>query len=888
MLRFLSYPCRLAGPFPKSATRSLSSSALPVAQTPQNEGLNQPIERNSITSRTRLDQDEPRIPTDISQWVDLLTSRYRIHGFEGVEATWRDLRNNGVDLPVQGGKEVTKLWRDFLEHDGLRNTVVSYAFDLRLRTGEVYTKLYHLVMSRILLNSDHKLEDALKTHDSFQRNYVITPRSFENLAESAVKTDHGLATFKEIYRRCLGISHRKTYDKIIPILCERGAWNLALEWHKFLVKHRDLPNHQTPIVELHRMRPDLAAHLDTLPPIATTYQAKRIAFKDEPSSSALEDFGSDFLDIKLPPATANIDPLSDHICARLFATRSFGIGFIIAGLKLFESRKIGPLAMRELFLRAESPEDAMSFIHILREADISIIPTSYTRVIKTFAMSRQFDELQSLVQSDLHPDTLDDLALQIRLLKMYQDQEDRLSAQRTTAIIKLISDKTEEDTTQISDPSISHRRIAHGQELKRLSVLLEDKIAQGTVEQSDFRLMCKRILRPRLRNHTPANEHIFEQDLSILCNFCILALKSGVNVPPYVWTEVLKRYGMTGKFIDVMRLSTLLVRTLIKQINRNHPIRRMDSSLYRASNLSTSLSELPGQHPMNYVGQVLSPGTLEGIIAWGFKIGLNFIIESKTSLANQPAGPTAFFLGLRVLQGLAKHGFDIQTSSIAEVLRKRLSYLSSPQETPSRRHNIIARELNPWSLEELLFALQRVWTGPPLFPELFKAYENEMTGPVTSRDPVVVNGVVVPPMLEGLLDVTSQYGSKPLESVERIAKRLQLRLAIFGPLYWQATEDREVFYRSMQQQAIQTDAALIRRRKFGGYLTLAEISEGSLFSQAAIPPNSLTETDAALIQRWMYPPSTERQNTPGGISDRLHHDHHPWQKQKRFIRLLFS
>jgi hypothetical protein len=725
-------------------------------------------------------------------------------------------------------------------------------------------------MSKILSNPDYKAQKALRMHDVFKRNYVINPKSLVTLAASAVKTDHGLNTFKEIYRRCLGIPGRKTYDKIVPALCERGEWRLALEWHKFLVSNGDTPLGPTPIKELHLVRPDLAAYYDKFQPMPSTYQAKTITIEDKASSPALEDSAHGFLDVKLPPATANIDPLSDHICARLFATRSFSIRFIIAGLKLFESRRLGPLALRELFLRAESSEDAVSFINMLREADISITTTSYTRVIKNFAMTGRFDELQSLVQSDLHPDTLDDVQLQSRLLNMYQDQGDRLGVQRTAAIIELISDSIEADTAQSSRLYTPHQRMTRLRQLKRLSIVLEDKIAQGTVEISDFELVFRRILRPRLPGRKPAREHLFEHDLSILSNICVLALRSGINVPHQLWIEVLKRYGMTGKFISVMRFSSILVRTLARQIE-SVAVRRMESSLYRQSNLSRSLSQLPGQHPMNYMGQVLNPRTIEAIIVWGFKIGINFVIESKGRLNNKALGPSEFFLGLKVVQTLAKHGLDIHISSISEILRRRLRLLSVIHNAPRRRHNIIAQEFNRFSLEELLFAIGKIWTGSPLFPELFEISENDAANPVKKREPLFVNGAMVPPLLEGLLDITSRRDAKPLEYAERIAKRLQLRLAIFGRMYWSAKDisSRESFYQSMQQNAIQADAALIRRGKYGRDLPLVGTSKGLLLSKTEGLVTHIPKTDAAMIQRWMYPPPGEGQNTPQDVSDML-------------------
>src|ERR1700761_119098 len=329
MLRLLSKPRRLNRPSSKSVARNLSASASPVGRRVLTERHNAIFNRNSTVSRIRFVRDKLQDPQDISKWVDLLAARYRIYGPKGIETTWWDLRQSGVDLPVQGGKEIVKLWRDFLEHDRLRGSVLSYAFDLRLRTGQVYSELYSLVMSKILSNPDYKAQKALKMHDVFKRNYVINPKSLVTLAASAVKTDHGLNTFKKIYRRCLGIPGRKTYDKIVPALCERGEWRLALEWHKFLLSNGDTPLGPTPIKELHLVRPDLAAYYDKFQPMPSTYQAKTITIEDKASSPALEDSAHGFLDVKLPSATANIDPLSDHICARLFATRSFSIRFII-------------------------------------------------------------------------------------------------------------------------------------------------------------------------------------------------------------------------------------------------------------------------------------------------------------------------------------------------------------------------------------------------------------------------------------------------------------------------------------------------------------------------------------------------------------------------------
>jgi hypothetical protein len=723
----------------------------------------------------------PSWPPDPSEWRHLINTRQRLYGSRGVQATWRDMRKAEYDLPVSS-QEAKSLWEDFLADDTIRGDVVDYAFLLYACTGRVYGGLFSSVLGKILANPTHTQQEALEAYNAFRRRYVITPTSITLLARSAVKSRNALATFKIIYARCLHIHGRRTYDSIVPDLCRRGEWSLAIQWHKFLVAHGDMPFQPSPITALQQARPDLASHVDSQSPGTYTEQNRYIAPASDKSSSG-ENESRSLFDLKLPSTTANIDPISDNVCARLFATRTISVKFIISGLKLFESRRIGPIAIRELFLRAKSADEAIEFIRMLREADISIEPTPYTRAIRTFALTRQFDVLQSLVESDLHPDTLDDSTLQYRLLEMYKQQGDDLSAKRTIAILRLITDIPEQKLTTLTPQSDGqrNRRLRRGR-LERLSVLLEDKIFQGTIEHTDFNLFVKAALDFRRQAKRKQLNAEALTDMFMFTNLCMAAYKRGFEVPPGLLAELLKRWGMAGKLNQHSRLFLFILR-MFRSNNRYfgsspNVHQRLRSSLYETSNIAQYRNRLDDAHQSNALNRIFGPKTVQGIIVWGMKIGMRYIIDCHAGRIKGIPGPSSLFYGLRIVQSFYQQGLNLDIPALSQFLRQRLFLFSKFAPVPCRRHNRRAQVMNHHSLEEMVLAIEKIWTGPSLFPELHGTAAG-------NRNPLLLRRgdatpLLIPTLLEGLLNRTTRKNTEPLSYVQRIKKRIEFRKAIFS------------------------------------------------------------------------------------------------------------
>jgi hypothetical protein len=798
--------CRFLRP---SLSRLLSAAATPVIRPLQDEHL--PQRPQSI--------HEVKESQTVLAWVDLLHVRERLHGLNGVEATFWDLIHSKWDLPVHHWS-ANLLWQKFLEHPALREHVIAYALDLRARTGRVYPDLYTDMMTLLLRDLNHKTQDAVDLHYSFiSWRYTINWKALQRLARLAASSNGGISTFAQLYDHYLNPSELGLYEPIIHTLCDRGEWRLAVQWHDKLVANGDMPvDSHNPITYLKRARPDLPLVRKLNPassPAAGTYRAKSL-----PSGNGFLKSATGVLNLKLPSVTANTDPLSDHLCARLFATRSFSVNFIISGLKLFESRVIGPLAMRELFLRAETPTQAKGFINTLREADISIAPSAYSRVVKTFAVEGPFDVLRSLVESDLHPDTLDDPPLQRQLLKMYHDQGDRLGEQRTLAILKLISDDSQEMSARPLRYAERRRMVRVGNstlvnagQLNRLSVFLEDRVGKGVLFEDEFAVLWRGVIRPRVRGKRPDKTRRFDNDLATMTNICLIALQKGHHVPANMLREILKRWGMIGKFDQVIRLCNFLVRNFGQQPETRG--RRLDRSLFSKKGASRLSNVSARPNAVDYVQEVLGANGVEGIIVWGLKIGLKFAEDVRAGITSKRMGPSFLFLGLKMVQLLAKHGLVVETSEVARILQQRLFIIMGLGRAARRRHNILAQELNPYSLEELVFAAERIWTGPSLFPRLWNP--TFVSGSIGRYSPMYVRKVLVPPLLQGLLDFTSAPNKPMLKYEERIAQRVQLRDVILGQLKSKERTrmDRKEFARLLLQHAINTDEMLIRRRRFG-------------------------------------------------------------------------
>src|SRR5699024_2293321 len=109
-------------------------------------------------------------------------------------------------------------------------------------------------------------------------------------------------------------------------------------------------------------------------------------------------------------------PLKDEFGARLFATAAFGFDTVLAGLAMFRIPVIGPLSLREMAIRSHGSRDIQEKLQRLQKAGISIGDSVYARLLRKLAVENRDILLADLLESDQHPDMLEDAGIQESLL----------------------------------------------------------------------------------------------------------------------------------------------------------------------------------------------------------------------------------------------------------------------------------------------------------------------------------------------------------------------------------------------------------------------------------------------------------------------------------------
>ena len=330
------------------------------------------------------------VDTSFDRWVESLHFRQRLHGSDGVQAVWKELRQRNVDLPTTG-RSARALWEVFLGDNQILSDVVAYAEDLKERTTLFYMPLYESIIGRCFHESrfldiqrwHHKLYEPFPPRDGAMRRFA-----------SRADSNAFVEAFTYIYTR----NHeRDVYDVLIPRLCSRNLWRRALRCHKWLIKMKDFPTGTSMDSSLE------LAFQEVLLANGQTQRAKHKAAADSQDHDNMR-FSRESMN-RVLGEVHGIQPkkMDDHFCARIFATKAFSIDVIIRGLGMFGVDEVGPLALREMASRIVDPEQISYNIQRLNEAGISIGQSVYSQALRKFADARRHDLIRALTTTDQHP-----------------------------------------------------------------------------------------------------------------------------------------------------------------------------------------------------------------------------------------------------------------------------------------------------------------------------------------------------------------------------------------------------------------------------------------------------------------------------------------------------
>ncbi|KAF2139145.1 uncharacterized protein K452DRAFT_360852 [Aplosporella prunicola CBS 121167] len=669
-------------------------------------------------------QSEPELD-NMATWVSRLQFRERVYGSEGVKDTWKEMKGKGVDLPT-AGIHAEALWKMFLAENDIVKEVVSYAESVVNRTGQAYPALYETVISQCFVNRKHA--QIYRWHDRLLSVFPPLPGAFRRIAPRSTNSKSSLDAFEWIYVRG---GQRDIYDALITSLCEKGLYKAALRWHSFLVKLGDFPSsaaHSKPM-RTHFEKYGNALSLLELSKTDHVRGAQKSS-PAEPQDANGNPFSRETM-YRIMGKSHAIQPkqMDDHFCARIFATKAFSIDVIISGLSMFGIDTIGPLALREMASRTEDCHGLLDSINRLKQSGISISTSVFARAIQRFAETNRMDLLQGLLASDQHPDTFEDLKLQKELLTSFVTHGDWPAAHRTLAFLTIFHSNPDSEQW-----NILLRTTALIGDISRLNKVLEDMRSHHIpLSEASQSALQKYWLRTRRKGKAPTTHHRWmdmqHDDTTLVANVYLATMESGGHIDPQRWTEVFRRYGMVGRFNDVVKLALWLAMWYSPKDKTPHARisslignpRSMMLEPKGPSNNSPPVwvptGAIPPTHPAHPLRRIFSPIQLAAFIAWGFRYGLYHPAKRNPKM---PIGHT-WARGLRLVKQLRDRGVYVSAPTVRKELKTRFMILFSNNRRSKILSNRRARLNNPHSLSAMVQRVNELWDRP-----LLKEDDNKM------------------------------------------------------------------------------------------------------------------------------------------------------------------
>ncbi|KAK5136669.1 hypothetical protein LTR08_002322 [Meristemomyces frigidus] len=694
-----------------------------------------------------VDQAEHR--QNLRLWIELLQFRQRLDGLVGIAAVWHGMRQREVELPVDG-EEADIMWPTFVhaiidERKWMNIDLLDYIVDLKQRTGQHYAKLYELIVGSYL-----RVLPSLARfwHERLSDAGIVSPDAPRNLILDAIHSpwpSHAFKEFRRLYRSCQA---RDLYDACITeALKLESSPATALPWHRFLIKSGDAPS---PAMFA---RPDVQRLfvLDGDKSLPMVHQKEN----KEPKSHgiALPEY---------PPVTRvtmsslvgevhGIKPkdIGDTFVAKMFATRAFSLDLVLRGLSFFAVDSLGPVALREMAIRAGSPVEFCNHLPTLKAMNIGIANDAYCGLLQKVAREGQPDLFQALIFSDQHPEAYSDTQTQELLLTSSLEESNWIQAHLT---LLCLSQAGAAQHAGAWNRVVQHycRKRQHSAVAQTIQHVQTEKLP---LTFETLRLLHCYILPLRKRGKRPGESERRDRPpfnaLDFVTNAVMYASETARrtctpenHVGARVWMELLKRYGMTHRFPELAKLVLWLVA--------------------RHSNAGETWL-----HPSNQLHWIFSRQTQEALFAWGFRnAGLRHQLrpmeerpghrplpEGHAALTTQPtlnASAEVWAQGLPLLLLLRSRGVRVEDESVKTAFRTRMWILFGPGDSTVAMNETIRRE-NRLSLAHFIRGFNDFWRDNP-----FDIDEQLLDKPELA--PALLLAFFGPAMRVGLAKEEPRYG----------------------------------------------------------------------------------------------------------------------------------
>ncbi|KAJ4984398.1 pentatricopeptide repeat domain-containing protein [Stagonosporopsis vannaccii] len=606
-------------------------------------------------------------------WATRLAHHERLDGLQGIWDVWHARRREGYRLPTENSAHAQYLWRTFARHPKLVHFVIEHAAELQQDQGETYPRVYSVIMEHWLVR---KPTEALEYHRLMLAKLGLRKLPLRELAQHVQNYGHtAQEALLYIYRTS---NERDVYNEVVPRLISAGNIGMARRWHNLCTFRGDHPSESYAAM-----------------PVVQVFIAEAAALADpnirfDKTRRQNPSLNKHLMRRLLGRDTAPVR-FEDSFTARMFATRTVQIDSIIKGLTMVGVNEIGPLAVSAMAWRTQPITDLPRRFEDLRAAGIALQGSVFSLALEKFASEQRWDLVQSILESDQHPDVYSDVDTQRSLLTYYLEQKDLMQAQRTLAILSLFHN----DASRESWNLLLQLRIRVSRPQDVFNTMLEMR-SLGTTLSGTTMASVRSLLARRQRGHRPSFRRGFD-DLRFVTRFYITALEAGMaRIPPEAWHEIIRRFGMQGRFRELKRLLLWLLSWYAPRNSTEF------ADLPRSSYFDAATTALRRQYPINRhyynfpanvaqksskshpIRLLFPPSLQQGILIWGFRSSLLRTAPLEQSLLSATAAkrhhrPSLlrknilsrlhWSVGLRLLVQLRALGVHIHPHTVAKTLQ---------------------------------------------------------------------------------------------------------------------------------------------------------------------------------------------------------------------------
>ncbi len=638
---------------------------------------------------------------DMQLWGYLLDFRERTYGRNGVKSFFKAMVNNDdVKLPTSG-LLADKLWMTFLNFgfaegcsrgdDEILKWMLMYADGLFAITKQRWPKLYVTIIEHFLLHGPQ--DEVWSWHTRLLQDHYPSPEIFADFCRDIILKHGNLKALRAIYP-----GHRRrndnirVYNTVIPALCEQENYYVALQWHFLLFKMGDLPTSSKvtePLVHfLAVWNPGYAKKVtESLVKAGVSFALNLDNQVDDTILISREMVN------RLQGRSWNIPvkKYNDTLGARWFATTWISVDTTINAVHALGIQEIGPLSLQAIALRDPNHHAITQRLDQLKDLGISIGSSLYAKALDHFARTRKKDHLKGLLESDQHPDELENSKLQEELLAAYAHAGEWSGYRRTLAIRSLASTYPEIEMHNLILRNIIKRRntgdIVNYIRLMRkegvtITVKTIDKILSSTLIQ-------------RRRAHRPmklagVENRGKDNDLNKIMYIFRIILFSGSFIPTTRWREIVRRLGMMGRWEDVERLCLFLAKWYGPSGTDQGQYLKTKMSRFRVP------ACVPTNNPLHPLKILFNKGFQMALVEWGFIIALKkrpiHRVSSKERemiRRGQPIPKVTW--GIELLKKLNAMGVWVDGKTVRSAVIDRLIVYYGPGKS-SRVYNRFAKQ----------------------------------------------------------------------------------------------------------------------------------------------------------------------------------------------------